>query len=214
MKKAFKLKEVKPRIFLLEFSDEYDMCMYFLRYQEYYESPSPKFRDHSFEILDFMKWYSKAFGKGAFTYPIDWSGFNFPGDTIQKVWDLGIVDKNLYDYEMREVSRECKRKTSEPFYIIGVTKGNGALHHEIAHGYFYLYPEYKKEMTALVKKLPTDARKAFELYLKDVGYTPKVYVDEIQANMATTEEIDAVVPGLKKYQQEFIDIFQKYYKAK
>jgi len=220
MKKPFTLKEVKPGIFLLEFRDEYDMCMYFLRYQEFYESSSPRYRGKSFEILDFMKWYSKKYGKGAFTYAVDWAGFNFPGDTIEKVWKLGINDRNLYDYEMREVSRECQRRTGGKFYIIGVTKGNGALHHEIAHGMFYLNPQYKKEMTALVKALPPNLRKAFNTYLKEVGYTPKVYVDEIQANMATAENLRntkleyKAAEELIKLQPEFQAVFKKYFKGK
>ena len=44
MSRIFKITEVKPRIFLFEFKNHYDMCMYFMRYQEYYESASPKFR--------------------------------------------------------------------------------------------------------------------------------------------------------------------------
>jgi len=218
MKKPFKVKEVKPGIFLIEFTDEYDMCMYFLRYQEFYESSSPKYRGKAFEILNFMKWYSKKYGKGAFTYPIDWAGFNFPGDTIDKVWKLGIPDRNLYDYEMRQVWRQAKSKRDK-FYIIGVTRGNGALHHEIAHGFFYLHSGYKKEMTALVKALPADLRKTFNTYLKEVGYTPKVYVDEIQANMATTDDLTKtkILPEaakeLAKYQDEFRKLFKKYYRS-
>ena len=218
MKKPFKVKEVKPGIFLIEFTNEYDMCMYFLRYQEYYESSSPKFRGKAFELLDFMRWYSFKYGKGAFTYPIDWAGFNFPGDTIEKVWKLGIVDRNLYDYEMREISRQCHAKRDK-FYVIGVKKGNGALSHEIAHGFFYLHPDYKKEMTALVRALPVSLRKAFNTYLKEVGYTPKVYIDEIQANMATAEDLTktklepTAAKELVKLQAGFKAVFKKYYKA-
>jgi len=187
MKKPFIIKEVRPRIFLFEFSNHYDMCMHFLRYQEFYESPSPRFRGKGFEILDFMKWYTLKYGNGSFSYPNDWNGFNIPGDTIYKVWQLGINDRNIYDYEMQMAWKECQAKANgEDFYIIGVVRGNKALNHEIAHGLFFLNKEYKKESVKLVKALPDSIRKTINEALKKLGYTPKVYVDETQAYMATS----------------------------
>jgi hypothetical protein len=222
MKKLFKLKEVKPNIFLLEFSNDYDMCMFFLRYQEFYESPSPKYRGKSFKILDFMRWYSFKFGHGAFTYPIDWSGFNFPDYVVQDAHDLGIIDFNDYDRQMWEVYQSCKNKTKDKFYIIGVVKGNGALSHEIAHGFFYLNSQYKKEMTKLVKALAPEVRNAMNKYLLKVGYTPQVFIDETQANLATSEDFTEsgahrhftveVANQLIKAQKPFVALFKKYMK--
>jgi hypothetical protein len=187
MKRAFIIKEVKPGIFLFQFNHHYDMCMYFLRYQEFYESPSPKYRGKSFTILDFMKWYSLKYGKGSFTYPDDWNGFNIPSNIIFDMWNQHLIpDKNIYDYEMYQGWKECNvRAQGKKFYIIGVVRGNKALSHEIAHGLFYLYPEYKKEMKRLVKSLEPALRKRINNSLKKLGYTPKVYVDETQAYMAT-----------------------------
>ena len=187
MKKPFVIKEVRPSIFLFEFSNHYDMCMHFLRYQEFYESASPKFRGKEFQIFDFMKWYSMKYGAGSFTYPNDWNGFNIPGNTIFDMWNQHLIpDKNLYDYEMYNAWRECHAKVgSMNFYIIGVVKGNSALSHEIAHGLFYLNAEYKKEMKKLVNGLDPAIRKTINEGLKKLGYTPKVYVDETQAYMST-----------------------------
>lgn len=222
MKQPFKIKEVKPNIFLLEFVDEYDMCMFFLRYQEYYESPSPKYRNKTWKVLDFMRWYSKAFGNGAFTYPIDWSGFNIPDYVIANVRDLGIPDHNDYDKAMWEAYQYCHKKVKNgKFYIIGTTKGSDALDHEIAHGMFYLHPEYKKQMTKLVKELSPDVREALEKYLSKVGYTSHVFVDEIQANMATARDFTkstgrhwsaAITDKLIQAQKPFIELFEKYTK--
>jgi hypothetical protein len=186
MKKIFKIQEIKPRIFLFQFDNNYDMCMYFLRYQEYYESASPQFRGKQFEILDFMKWYALKYGGGIFTYTKDWGGFNFPAYIIPYVWELGILDKNIYDYEMMDAWKQCADKGHGDFYIIGATTNNGiTINHEVAHGLFYLYPEYKLEMTKLVKALPPTFRAKINTTLQKVGYTPKVYVDETQAYMAT-----------------------------
>lgn len=193
---AFTLSQVKPSIFLLEFQEQYDLCMFFLRYQEYYESPSPQFRGKSFQILDFMKWYSLEFGKGAFTYPKNWGGFNIPSYVVKQVVDLGIPDKNLYDYEMWEVYKQCREQVGDKFYLIGVSKskkkseskGKDYLDHEIAHGFFYINDQYREEMTQLVEEMPTELVMAMRNFLKKLGYTPEVYTDEIQAYMSTTED--------------------------
>jgi hypothetical protein len=197
MSKLFRFKEIKPNIFLLEFDHEYDMCMTFLRYQEYYESPSPKFRGKKFKILDFMRWYSLKFGNGNFTYPTDWSGFNLPDYVIRKVYDLGIDDPNMYDELMWSVYQECNQKSDGRFYIIGVVKGNGALEHEIAHALFYVDAEYKRKVTKLVKAMPPEMRKVMNAYLLKVGYTPGVFIDETQANMATTTADEFIGMGIK-----------------
>jgi hypothetical protein len=185
VKRAFKIKEVRPGIFLFDFKNNYDLCMHFMRYQEYYESSSSKYRGKKFEIFEFMRWYSFKFGKGIFTYTDDWNGFNLPGNIINDVWKLHISDKNIYDYEMLHAWNECNRRADgKPFYIIG-TAGKEALDHEIAHGLFYLNPEYQKKMKSLVRALSPEIRKEMNSSLKHLGYTPKVYVDETQAYMAT-----------------------------
>lgn len=220
MKRPFEIKEVKPRIFLFEFTDNYDMCMFFLRYQEFYESPSHKYRGKSFEIFDFMRWYSKKFGKGSFTYPNDWDGFNIPGTIIWKMWNEHFIpDKNIYDYEMYQAWKECNSKLNlgvglpiNQFYIIGAKKGSSALSHEIAHGLFYLYPEYRKEMTKLFRALKPDIQKALKVGLKKLGYTTKVYVDEAQAYMSTGLN-EAFGPNTKQWAKErkvFRDFYKKF----
>lgn len=210
MKPPFIIKEVKPRIFLFEFSNNYDMCMNFLRYQEYYECSSPKFRGKSFDIFEFMRWYSYKYGKGAFTYPDDWDGFNIPGDVIKKVHDLFIESRTIYDYQMLDAWRKCNEMAKgENFYIIGVVRGSGSLHHEIAHGLFYLHPEYKKEMTKLVKALDPKIRKEINATLKRLGYTPKVYVDETQAYMATN--LSKSFEDRTKWPEER-KVFEKFFK--
>lgn len=215
MKLRFIIKEVKPRIFLFEFRERYDLCMTFLRYQEYYESSSPKFRGHAFDIFEFMKWYTKKYGKGSFSYPNDWNGFNIPGDTIKTVWDLGILSKTIYDYEMLQAWRECNLSANgEKFYIIGVVKGNrSTLDHEIAHGMFTLHPEYKKEMTKLFNALSPVVKKTLRAGLKKLGYTPKVYTDESQAYMATgLSEAFGDVKQWKKERKPFQKFFKKFSK--
>lgn len=206
----YTITEIRPKIFFVNFKDSYDMCMTFLRYQEFYESPSPKFRNKIFTIFDYMKWYSKKYGNGAFTYPKDWSGFNIPGKIPNQVFEY-ITDWNNYDNNMRDVFEFCKSKypsSTNDFYIIGAVGKNGALTHEISHGFFSSNKNYKKEMLKLVSKLPKEIYKNFCAKLSKMGYTSKVFKDEIQAYLSTGlfDELCFAKP----YEEDFIKIFNKY----
>ena len=220
--KAFELQEIRPKIFLMSFENHYDLAMHFVRYQEFYESPSPEFRGKKFELLDFMRWYSFKHGNGVFTYPVDWAGFNIPGSIIKEIWDLGISDRNIYDYEMLQVYRECLDKSGGDFYLIGTESKSKestiTLKHEIAHGFFYTTPEFKKESTKLVKELNPELRQYINGELKELGYTPKVYIDETQAYMATGLPMDDDNTDnyrqLEAARKPFIKLFKQYYKEK
>jgi hypothetical protein len=209
--KKYILREVKPKIFLLDLRNSYDLAMHFMRYQEYYESASPRFRDNTWFWVDFMKWYSKKHGKGVFTYARDWAGFNIPGDTIDKVWSQGIPDVNQYDKTMWEIAQQCKDKAKGDFYLIGATGKTSVLKHEIAHGFFYTIPEYKQEMTQLNKKLTPAFRKQINVTLKKMGYTPKVYVDECQAYLATGVA-EQFTMSIKNEDKPFVSLYNKYYR--
>jgi len=49
------LVEIQKKI---QFDDEYDLALHFLRAQEFYESPNEKFRGQPFNIWDYIKWHS------------------------------------------------------------------------------------------------------------------------------------------------------------
>jgi len=180
--KTFDLIEVRPNIFLMKFKNSYDLCMTFLRYQEFYENANPKFRGKSFTILDFMDWYTKDKKGFVFTYTIDWAGFNIPGHIIMDVRKAGIKDPNQYDQVMKDVHSVC---CAEDFYLIGMFSGSPVFEHEIAHGYFYTNQSYRREMKKLVSALPTDLKKQLYKVLTSMGYAKSVHTDEIQAYFAT-----------------------------
>lgn len=207
--KHFKIKEVKPGIFLFSFKDYYEMGMHFLRYQEYYESPSAKFRGKSFTILDFMSWYVKQRKTDVFTYCRDWGGYNFPAQVISNVRKLKIPDPNFYDGEMLKAFSKCLTKSNgQDFYIIGAVGEGETLNHEVAHGLYYLNSEYKKEMNRLVAELPKSVIKKVNEWLKSVGYTSKVYKDETQAYFATG--LPEALDSFKKYQKPFKALYKTF----
>lgn len=214
----YKLTEVKPQIFLLTFKGQYDLNMTFLRYQEFYESPNPKFRGKNFTIFDFMEWYAKQHD-GVFTYTKDWVGFNCPGHIFD---EIKVKDRNKYDDLMDEVVDHCmnesfKKYNDSKFYLIGAKEGEiGTIKHEIAHGYFYLNPSYQKEMKALVKGLNPEFKKHMFEILTKVRYAKKVLVDETQAWLAVEDEdfIKAYKIKLSEENLPFREVFNRYYEKK
>jgi hypothetical protein len=112
---------------------------------------------------------------------------------------------------MRGVYRKCLEQYPDgKFYIIGAVGQAFAMRHEIAHGFFYTQPEYKKKMTALVKALKPTLRKKIYRELERIGYTPKVYIDECQAYLSTGFT-DAFAITLKKEDQPFVKVYNEYY---
>ena len=77
------LYKISGNIFCLKFDNNYDLCMHFLRAQEFYESPFPEFKGKNFNLIDYMEKYAKAYGDNVFTYPGDWCGFNIPSNVLK-----------------------------------------------------------------------------------------------------------------------------------
>jgi hypothetical protein len=205
----FTLQEVRPNIFLLLFDHQYDLGMHFLRFQEYYCCTSERFHGKSFKILDFMEWYAKEYGQGSFTYPLNWAGFNIDGDLIQKVVSAGISDWNAYDRAMLEVDRKCQALATGKYCLIGATRNRlakGTIKHEIAHGYYYLIPEYRKGMDGLVKSLDSKFRRELFKALRSEGYRRDACFDEAQAYLSTG------MPGHFPLVQGQEKAFEKLYK--
>lgn len=173
------IKEVKPNIFAVVIKDKYDRAMTFCRVQEYYESPSPKFRGKEFSIWDYMKWYHEKYGRG-FSYGNDWSGFNIPIKVIRECYNKLNKFETPYDKIMGNIIHRVEMYREG--YVIGCgdTKGD-TFKHEVCHGLYYTDKEYKKKMDALTKGLPKKYYDTFKKNILEMGYTTKVVDDEIQA---------------------------------
>jgi len=197
----YKIKEIVDGIFMAEFDNGYDLSMTFLRYQEFYESPNPKFKGKQFTIIDFMEWYSKENGNGVFTYPNDWAGFNVPLDVIIKVQSKiqgegYIKDWNKYDDVMFDILMPIEsvrgRGDDRRSYLIGITKGSDSvMKHEIAHGLYHVYTKYRNSMNKLYSNLSLKSKKSLESKFKKMGYHKSVWKDEAQAYLSTGDYLTA-----------------------
>jgi hypothetical protein len=208
----FTLSEVRPNIFFLNFDDHYQLAMHFVRYQEFYESPNSIFRGQSFTLIDFMEWYSEAYGDGIFTYPQDWEGFNIPSNIIPDVQRARIKDFNKYDEEMIRAWTECRNRCKGDFYIIGAVGESSVLDHEIAHGLYYTNVQYNLKAHKLYEELPQDIQDKMCEVLISLGYASKVLEDETQAYLATGID-ENLFPFINGEEKPFIELYSEYSKV-
>jgi len=180
MRVNYKIKEVKPNIFAVIVKDKYDRAMLFCRAQEYYESPSPKFRGKNFSVWDYMKWYHEQNDWG-FSYGADWSGFNIPLKTVRECYNKLTKPETPYDKVMDEILNKLKLQFSES-YLIGAKDTEGeTFKHEVCHALYHTNKNYKKQMDALTHGLPKKYYVIFKNNILQMGYSTKVVDDEIQA---------------------------------
>jgi hypothetical protein len=214
----FKIKRYRKGLYLVEFDNQYDLAMTFVRYQEFYESESRKFQYQFFKLDDFIRYYSLKHGKGSFTYPKDFNGFNLPGRVISEVAETLLRSKYDYltahDFIMFKILNEIRKHNQTwDFYLIGVhAKGDkGTLKHELVHGLYFLKEEYRNKVEELIYNLPKQVRKLMYKKLKEVGYSQEVYNDELNAYMSTGLRNNMNYKCIKKCREQFKKLFKEYF---
>jgi hypothetical protein len=216
-------KILMPHVYSLLFDTQYELCMSFVRIQEFYESP--KFRGKYFTLEEYMDYWSKEFGNGAFTYPTVWNGFNVPGKVLVNWSELF----SCYDDERKRevdifaaVGRLMRQEGFCPpdmgqmldymnkIYVIGIHKQSdniGTLKHEMAHAMYSLYPRYRKTCNVLLKDVDEKTYGAGKEWLLRKGYCKKIIDDELQAYFSTSVAFyngkDAVMNGRKEFESNF-----------
>lgn len=174
-------------IYLAIFDNNYQKCMSFVRLQECYESPCPRFYHCRFTLEDFMAWYveNQASQKGLFTYPNDWEGFNVPGYIVE----FFRTDPNhsRFELELLEKLDAARQRYGDVkgrnYYLIGSTwDDKSTMRHELRHGLFYCDKEYRKKALRIIRQ---HSLKSFRKNLRNDGYNAHVVEDEINAYATT-----------------------------
>jgi len=187
----FSLKETEKSIFAIVVPSRYDRAMLFCRAQEYYESPNPDFQGKHFSIWDYMKWYAHETKKG-FTYPMDWSGFNIPLDTIEECYSQTNPFRleTPYDQKMMDILDQVKthqRRYSKGTkgYVIGTDSlTSETFLHETKHAKYMSDPIYKAQVLKALNRLKKNYSQEYKLLCQNIlamGYAQSVVEDEIQA---------------------------------
>lgn len=174
-KYPFEVIEIKPHVFFLHFKDQETLARTMMRFQEHYESP--EYSGKIFSRSEFKDWYRGK--KGVFDYYQEWDGFNVPGFVLKPFYEGQFPNTTA---EERMVLEALKEHRYSSFYVIATADNSGVntLAHEIAHSFYYLNPEYKKEV---LQVLATFDMTPVKKYLKDtVGdYHDHVLTDEVHA---------------------------------
>lgn len=200
-------------IYHLVFKSRYEMAMFFLRCQEYYESINPEFRGQSFRILDYISWYVQYTSSSMFTYPKDFIGYNLPSDVISECNScIPENDHTKYDYMMSELYFQLHTESNGKFYIIGSMRKDITYHHELAHALYYLEPEYKKAMKMITGHLPVNFKREMFNILATI-YADKVFEDETQAYLATNSYMSDMdkIRGFKTHVKKYEKVFKRWF---
>ena len=210
-----KLFEVYPKIFAVVIKDDKLRSRVFLRYQEFYESDSDSFRGKSFKWNDYIKFYKDKTKRDYFSYHEDYAGYNVPCDTIEAC-KAKIPDLNIYDMIMFSVTDTIKKLVGDsPYYLIGIDQDNGddpsLIFHEVAHGLWFSDPDYKNKMTEQINNMDPKVKDKMIDKIKAYGYGDNVYMDELQAYMATGLGSEMrLIKNIKPEMVPFNNIFMKY----
>ena len=179
-----------------------------IRIQEFYESPDNLVRGFHNTIEHIIE--RELFNNNEFTYLQDWDGFNVPGH----IWDLFFIK---HSQDVRDIEKEMANAvanlvdTNSIYYVIGSSAKShrSTIHHEIRHGLWYLYDDYRREILEVLSRYKLDGLKRD---LKKMGYCDEVIDDEIQAyvltgldqSMRKTKEIVQLKKHLKNIEKKYL----------
>jgi|SRR6478735_637575 len=209
----FSFKKLRKQLYELRFDNAHEMCMTFLRYQEFYESP--RFEGRRFTIAEFMSWYARFQNdSGVFSYPQDWGGFNLPVRIISQVQEMGIDDPNHYDDLMSFIysiiTAEC-----DDAYLIGLEKGGTLDRHEMTHAMFHIDVLYRQHVLYALENVQNDLVKELKAILLDNGYAESTALDEVNAYVTTGDcdffEAHRETPEYKELQRCLMTLHDTYY---
>ena len=127
-----------------------------------------------------------------------------------------------YDEIMHKITWDIyeMNKDSGKAYVIGVADlTSSTFQHELCHAYYHINKKYKKEVDAITKDIDPKIYKRMCKNLVDMGYTKKVFNDEIQAYTCIDSdyfEFNFKIPGtkLEKLSKKYKLIYEKYINQK
>ena len=175
------LKQIAPKIYWIDYDNQEDLAMSFLRFQEHYESP--EFKDEIFTIGQYREWYKTTSKTGAFTYATDWNGFNVPSYAF-KPFINGIFDPLTEREDKLLIAMALGGiDFDSDFYLIGTHSGEiDVLEHEVCHALYYVNSEYRDKMNELMSQ--HDLSDLHDILI-NMGYHKDLCQDESHAYICT-----------------------------
>lgn len=152
----------------------------FIRFQEYYESPNPQFRNQIFTLGSIKHWYSIQYGGDL--YSNTWIGFNFPSSVLSP-FKSGLFDP-LTDQE--KTLLDLLKYRNDTYYVIGA-QSKTTLRHELSHAMYGYSEKYRNEIDTFLHENKRKFDKVRK-YILDKGYHKEVINDEIQAYVTDNDD--------------------------
>ncbi len=170
-----------------------------IRLEEFYESPYKEIRGQFFTIAFYKKMYAAYTKNAKFSYWDTWEGHNIPGHIIRDFYKV-FAHNTLTVFEIqlkRYLISNGLLHSKKQFYIISsVHFKESTIVHELAHAFYYLYPEYKAKMNKYIHQLSAPLYKKLQRRFKKMGYIDAVFDDEMQAYLGT-ETLGVMLPRFK-----------------
>ena len=207
-------------VYVLIGNNQYSVSSTFMRLQAFYESALPNIKEQYFTLEQFMDSYAKEYGD--FTYTSDFDAFNIPGHIASQffcTFSSTLLEKERKLKSLLHAPLTHYHNKKNKFYVIGIYD-IADLQHELAHAFYYLYPEYRNAMNGITCSIPTNERERLSKTVQEWGYyCDDVVLDEIQAYMGTSGYswllqkfgVRAVpIRFIRKYQRVFKNTISKH----
>lgn len=180
---------ITPQILHVDTGTMYEIGSLFIRMQEFYECPDERFRGKYFTLDEYTDWYAGRHPQGKFSYFEDWVGFNIPGSSLIKFWNVFTEKEGILRPKEAELFTHIKDfvfNDDPNFYVIGTFDADErTIAHETRHANYYLDREYRQTCDDIFKELPESVKDAVTLRLLEMGYSDTVIPDETQAYFGT-----------------------------
>lgn len=116
-----------------------------------------------------------------------WDGFNYSKDTLLKF--IKTYSKQLSKREI-EIAMAADIIDDDGYVVAIVTGDNITLKHELAHGYYFDTPLYRKTADEIISQIPQEIIDKLKQNLLDINYTPEVLQDEIHAYLTAYDKCE------------------------
>jgi hypothetical protein len=112
---------------------------------------------------------------------------------------LDAFKRGLFDplTEKEAALLELFKDRQDKFYIIAGAAGDTTVRdHEVAHGLYYVSPDYRAKVDEALANLPTQIKEEFRHKLLSLGYADAVIDDEMQAYLSCGKASVKERPGV------------------
>ncbi len=164
--------EVKPRIYFIRFNDQQSMCSTMLRIHEHSAIDHP-FGTSIFTHKDYMDWYKNNPTNNKSSYDVDIQAICLYSKQfrsfIRRFGRNTMTSGELRFVEsLKKILKKKLLRSSNKFAVVCTWHGEKSIdfNHEIAHAFYYIDKDYKKQVKSLFYEINKTARKEILGYLK------------------------------------------------